>query len=359
MKIIARGQADVKDCQERWTTEDRVFMLSNASYEPSDRIGDGSSNGGSWRAPGVRPQGLPAGLLIAVLALLFAAAPRTTAKNQVVARVWLKDQLGRRVRVPLEPRRIVSLAPSITEIVYALGCGGRLVGVTRFSDYPAAAKKLPKVGTYVHPDLERIVALRPDLCIATKDGNPEVLVKRLQELDIPVFAVNPRNLDEIVQTVGDIGRLLHTDRKSEALAGDMRQRIETVRRLVAKATYRPKVFFQIGVAPMVSAGSGTYIDELIRTAGGRNIAAGPNPYPRFTREQVLAAAPDVIVITSMARGAVFQRVKARWMRWPSLPAVRHQRIHIVDSNLFDRPTPRLVEGLEILARLLHPELFRG
>jgi len=269
------------------------------------------------------------------------------------------DLLGRRVGIPDEPRRVVALAPSITEIVYALEQESRLAGVTRFSDYPAAAARLPKVGSYVHLDLERIVALRPDLCIAVKDGNPKVVIDRLMQLNIPVFAVNPTNLETVIQAVEHIGRLLNTEQKAALIAADMRTRIERVRQQVADVEHRPRVFFQIGLAPIVSVGSATFIHELIETAGGENVARGDVPYPRFSREQVIGLAPDVIIITSMARSAIFEQVKAEWARWKHIPAARNNRIIVQESNLFDRPSPRLVQGLELLVQLIHPQLFGG
>lgn len=129
--------------------------------------------------------------------------------------------------------------------------------------------------------------------------------------------------------------------------------------LVANASHRPRVFFQIGLTPIVAVGTRTFIHELIVLAGGENLSEGPVPYPRFSREQVLALSPEIFIITSMARGASFERVKAEWSKWPDLPAVRNNRILLVDSNLFDRPSPRLVDGLELLLKLIHPELFEG
>lgn len=267
------------------------------------------------------------------------------------------DQLGRTVAVPDEPRRIVSLAPNITEIIFALGQEHRLMGATRYSDFPPEAKKLPKVGSYVHLDLEKIVALKPDLCIAIKDGNPIAVAKRLESLKIPVYAVNPRNLETIMQTVLEIGGLINAEKKADLLVKDMDIRIQKVKSLVTNVAHRPRVFFQIGVSPIVSVGTHTFIHGLIVLAGGTNLAQGPISYPRFSREQVLALSPEVIIITSMARAAVFEQVKAEWNKWPDLPAVRNQRIFLEDSNFFDRPTPRLVDGLELLVRLIHPELF--
>ena len=265
------------------------------------------------------------------------------------------DQLGRPVATPSHPQRVVALAPSITEVIFALDRGARLVGVTRYSDYPPAARSLPQVGSYIHLDLERIVSLEPDLCIAVKDGNPKAVVDRLEAFGIPVYAVNPMNLESVVATVTEIAVLLNAQPEAGILVADLRRRIQTVRDKVAAEPHRPKVFFQIGLAPIVSVGSHTLIDELIVTAGGINATAGPVPYPRFSREQVIALAPDIIIITSMARGAVFESVKKEWEQWPDIPAVRHNRIYLVDSDIFDRASPRLVEALERLAGLIHPQ----
>ena len=268
----------------------------------------------------------------------------------------ITDQLGRHVSVPDKPQRVVSLAPSITEIVFALDQGHRLQGVTTFSDFPPEAVKLPKVGSYVHLDLEKIVALKPDLCIAIKDGNPRVIAQRLESLKIPVYAVDPNNLDTIMKTVLEIGTLLNAKGRANQLVQNMDLRIQKVKSLVAKTTHRPRVFLQIGVSPIVSAGTHTFIHELIVIAGGTNLASGPIPYPRFSREKVLALSPEIIIITSMARSAVFEKVKAEWEKWPNMPAVRNQRIYVENSNFFDRPTPRLLDGLELLIQLIHPEL---
>jgi len=267
------------------------------------------------------------------------------------------DQLGRLVTVPDKPQRVVSLAPNITEIIFAIGQEHRLKGVTMYSDYPPKAAKLPMVGSYVHLDLERIVALKPDLCIAISDGNPTVVAQRLESLKIPVYAVDPRDLNTIMETIIEIGKLLNANKQAKLLVQNMRFRIQRVKSLVAKTAHRPRVFSQIGISPIVSIGTNTFMHELIILAGGINLAAGPVSYPRFSLEQVLALSPEVIIITSMARAAIFEKVKSEWNKWPDLPAVRDKRIFLENSNLFDRPTPRLVDGLELLIRLIHPELF--
>ena len=272
---------------------------------------------------------------------------------------FVTDLLGRKLEVPQNPQRVVALAPSITEIVYALGQQRRLKGVTRFSDYPEAAKQLPRVGSYVHLDIERIPALKPDLCIGVKDGNPLSVVTRLQAMGIPFYAVHPVDLETVMQSIETIGDLLGASQAAVQTTAAMRKRIDRVKTIVTAADSKPRVFVQIGVSPIVSVGSRTFIHQLITLAGGTNIAAGSTPYPRFSREQVISLAPDVMVISSMARATVFDRVKAEWMQWAAIPAVRNQAVFIAPTNIFDRPTPRLVEGLEQMARYIHPRLFTG
>lgn len=288
------------------------------------------------------------------LALALLVTPLLVTRGE--ARL-VRDQLGREILVPDEPKRVVSLAPSITEIVFALGAGHLLQGVTQHCDYPPEAEALPKIGSYVRLDVERIVALKPDLCLGTRDGNPQEAAAKLEAMNIPLYAVNPRDLETVMDTLLEIGRLLHTEQRAEQLVKEMRERIEGVKTRVAKTQERPTVFFQIGIVPIVSVGTNTFIDRLIATAGGRNLAAGSTPYPRFSKEQVVSLKPEVIIITSMTRGQDFEPVRDDWNQWSSLPAVRERRVHIVESDLFDRPSPRLVEGLELLCRLIHPELW--
>jgi iron complex transport system substrate-binding protein len=270
----------------------------------------------------------------------------------------LVDPVGRTVHAPVDPQRVVALAPSITEIVYALGRQDRLQGVSRFSDFPPAALKLPKVGSYTQLDVERIVALMPDLCIGIKDGNPLAVVEQLDSLGIPVFAVNAVDMLSTMKSIQAVGDMLNAGSRAREIVADMRRRIRQVAETANRATAKPRVFVQIGISPIVSVGNGTFINELITLAGGVNVAAGPNPYPRFSMEQVIALAPDVLVISSMARATVFEEVKADWMQWPAIPAVAKRAVFIAPTNIFDRPTPRLVDGLEQMARYIHPQLFK-
>jgi len=261
--------------------------------------------------------------------------------------------------VPENPKRIVSLAPNITELIFALGRGGNLVGVTRHCDFPPEARNLPSVGSYVHLDLERIAALRPDLCLAVKDGNPKATVLRLESLGIPVYAMDPKNLDEVLRTVQELGELIGAAREAERLLKDATERISAVDKALSGIDRRPGVFFQIGGSPIVSAGSGTLIDDIIVRAGGRNLAAGPARYPKFSREEVIALEPEVLFVTSMSGQSESRRALKQWFHWNSMPAAREERIFLVDPNLFHRGTLRLLNGLEILAELIHPERFKA
>jgi iron complex transport system substrate-binding protein len=292
-----------------------------------------------------------------ILALVFVWTAAAAAFAESSDTRLVHDQLGRKVRVPASPRRIISLAPSITEIIFELQQEDRLIGVTRYSNYPDAAAALPSVGSYVRLDLEKIISLEPDLCIAVKDGNPRAVVLRLESLGIPVYAVDPRNLSSIMDTMREIGGLLNAEKIAQDRIQRLQDRVARVQDRVGRAGDAPGVFFQIGISPIVSIGAGTLIDELIERAGGRNLARGDEPYPRFSREQVLMLQPDIIIISSMARSEEFDRVLTEWAQWPDIPAVRNHRVALVDSDIFDRPSPRSVRALESLAALIHPEVF--
>jgi iron complex transport system substrate-binding protein len=269
----------------------------------------------------------------------------------------LTDQTGHKVTLPARPSRIIALAPSAMEIVCALGGRQMLVGRTRFSDHPPEAADLPVVGSYVHLDVEKITALQPDLCIALKDGTPYVTVQTLRRLNIPVFAVINDTLDAIIQSIELLGQVINRQEEATKVVASLTNRIRHVEEKVAQAPTRPTVFYQIDSNPIITAGQGTYINELITLAGGRNVAAAFTGYPRFSMEQALTLIPEIIIIPSMDPSGTWKESAATWQQWTHIPAVRNHRIHQVNSDIFDRPSPRMVDGLEILARILHPECF--
>ncbi len=269
------------------------------------------------------------------------------------------DQVGRKIQVPDDPARVIALAPSITEIVYDLGRQEKLVGATEYSTYPPAAQALPRVGSYVRLDIEKIVALKPDLCLAIKDGNPKHIVDRIVSLGIPVYVINPRNLDQIMDAISRIGSLMGAEESARQLVEVMAKRIEKVRARVKKDRHSPRVFFQIDAEPLFSAGTDTFIHELIVLAGGTNTTAGEVAYPRYSWEDIIVLQPELVLISSMAGGLSPEYLVGSWKKWDQLDAVKNDRIFVVNAELFDRPTPRLVDGLEVIAAIMHPDLFES
>lgn len=287
--------------------------------------------------------------------LIFLLTYSILTVSSVSAREMM-DQVGRAVSVPEQPQRVVSLMPSVTEIVYDLGAGDRLVGATMYATTPQAASELPRVGSYKHLDVEKIVRLHPDLCLAVRDGNPKHIVDRLVEVGVPVFVVDPRTLEEIRESILLLGKLLRVESQAQIMAAEMDSRLSVIDNAVKHIKTLPKVFFQIDAAPIISAGSNTFIDKLLIRAGGINLASGSKPYPRYSWEDILGMQPELVIIASMAGGYTDEQLKAGWQKWPHIPAVKNNRLHVVDADLFDRPTPRLIDGLERLLEILHPEL---
>lgn len=269
------------------------------------------------------------------------------------------DQVGREIYVNGYPQRVISLAPNLTETVFDIGGGDLLKGATQYSDHPEAAKKLPRVGSYVRLDVEKIVLLEPDLCLAVKDGNPRQVIEKLDSIGIQSFVFNQRNINDIIKTVNDLGNLLGLEKEAERLVREMEQRLERVRAVIAAISSRPKVFFQIDAAPIITAGHDTFIHELITQAGGINLAADQQGYPRYSWEDILVMGPEVVIIASMAGGHSPEQLKAQWKKWPQIPAVRDNRLHVVEADLIDRPTPRLLDGLDAFVSIIHPEGGHG
>jgi iron complex transport system substrate-binding protein len=259
--------------------------------------------------------------------------------------------------VPDNPMRVIALAPSITEVIFDLDQEKRLVGVTQYSTHPSEAESLPRVGSYVRLDIEKIVALKPDLCLAIKDGNPKHIIDKIVSLGIPVYVIDPRNLLQIMDTITRLGSLLDAEKAAADLVADMEKRIGQVQSLVKKTRNKPRVFFQIDAEPLFSVGNNTFIHELIELAGGINTAAGKEPYPRYSWEDILVLQPEIVLISSMAGGFAPEDLVKSWNKWHQLSAVINEQIFVVDADLFDRPTPRLVDGLEAIAAIIHPELF--
>jgi iron complex transport system substrate-binding protein len=268
-----------------------------------------------------------------------------------------EDELGRRVIITKTPNRIVSLAPNITEILYALDLSHRIAGVTTFSDYPKEAKQKPKVGSYVNLNIEKIISLRPDLIIGTYGGNPKAKVLRLEELGFPVYVTRTENVEQMLGTIEDIGMITDTTQKATILISTLRRRINAVTDRVKNAS-RPLVFLEINAKPLITVGADSFHNEVITLAGGKNLAADSHArYPQYSLEDVVKRSPEIILISTMDRAGLFEQQKTQWMRWENIRAVQNNMIYFIDSDLVDRASPRIVDGLEEMARLIHPTLF--
>jgi iron complex transport system substrate-binding protein len=271
------------------------------------------------------------------------------------ATLKLKDEVGREVTFPFPPKRIVSLAPNITEILFSLGLDEEVVGVSIHCNYPEKAKDRVRVGSYISIDFERVISLRPDLVIATGAGNPREMVERLERLGFPTYAIFPKRFDDVLQSIRHLGQVVAKEKEALSIIESMQRRKERVIERT-KNLSRPKVFLQIGEAPIVTVGKGSFGDDLIRLSGGENIAGNDREmYPRLGMEEILKRSPEVILISSMNPRGDYEKAFREWERWKMIPAVKQGRIYLIDSDLIDRPSPRIIEGLEEMARLIHPE----
>lgn len=293
-----------------------------------------------------------AGSLLLALVIMMTGSGTLNAQTEY----YVRDEIGRSVQIMECPVRIVSMAPNITEILFALGLGNRIAGVTRFCNYPAAARSKPSIGGFVNPSIERIVSLRPDLIIATADGNRKETISRLERLGFPVYVVKPVTVKGILDTIIHIGSITCRQDAARTLAGRLDRRIQRVA-VLTESLKKPRIFVQVGMDPIVTVGNRTVIHEIVTLAGGENVAGGQNiNYPRYGIEAVLAAAPDVIIISTMEWGNNIEQAQAFWRRWPGIPAVRSNRIFYLQADLLHRSSPRLIDGLEQLTRMFHPDI---
>jgi len=275
----------------------------------------------------------------------------------------VKDDLGHPFPLPAEtPRKIVSLAPNITEILFALGLGGRVAGVTRFCDWPEEAKALPRIGGLVDPNVEVIRSLDPDLVIAFR-GNPLRIVERIRKLDLPVFVLDiGRRIDDLFPLIERIGRITRTEDRAAALAGALHRRLQAADEALREIPSRPSVFVLLYGQGLWTCGGESYVDDLIARAGGLNVAAAmPKKWILYKREAIIEDDPDVIFILARST-ADFEAGRDRIVKMPglsSVKAVKAGRIFEIDENAASRFGPRLVEVLVRMAALVHPERFGG
>ena len=266
------------------------------------------------------------------------------------------DDLGRKIFLAKAPKRVISLAPSITEILYAIGLNDEIVGVTEFCDYPPAAKQKSKIG-YAQPNIEAIVALEPDLVLAPRAFLRADLLAKLEQLKVPTFVVDPESFEEIPSRIQTVGRILNRSTAADGVAMAMRQRIAAIRSKI-ETMARVRVLYVLNSQPLMTVGPGSYIHQVINVAGGFNIASQTTvPYPHLNMEAVLKEDPEIIVFPIGQAEGISPAEQHEWLRWSSLSAVKQGRLHQISADILNRPGPRIVEGLETLARIIHPEAF--
>jgi cobalamin transport system substrate-binding protein len=294
--------------------------------------------------------------------ILSACAPAATpAPTATLEPTFLTDGLGRKVEFTGPVLRVVSMAPSNTEILYAIGAGPQLVGRDEFSDYPVEAKSLPSVGGSMGQySYEQIAALKPDLVLAGGINTPEQ-VKALEDLGLKVFYLgNPTTLEEMYVNLETVAKLTGHEADAAALIDSLKVRVKAVDGKLAAATEKPVVFYEIDASDPnkpYTTGPGTFIDLLIARAGGQNLPGLKDAYPQVSLEQIVLANPAVILLGDAQYGTTPQAVAAR-PGWSGIAAVQNSRILPFDDNLVSRPGPRLVDGLEALAKAIHPELYK-
>jgi len=285
-------------------------------------------------------------VLLSIVLVLTACSPTGQTPTQYVF-----DDLGRLVAINGTPQRIVSLAPSNTEILFALGLGEKVVGVTDWCDYPSEALEKEKVGSYDTPDVEKIVALNPDLVLVAYGTTMDV-INNLVGLGLTVFGIKTTDLDDLLDDIRTVGNITGEKVEALALTSEMESRIEAVTDETSELEERPSVFYIVWHDPLWTAGSETFIHELIEKGGGVNMCQNITGYTTISIEEVVARNPEVIIASEWSFEWAMNETSLN-----STDARQNGRIYQGDDDLVQRPGPRLVEGLEWFAYFIHPEIF--
>lgn len=273
------------------------------------------------------------------------------------------DDFGREVTLSKVPQRIISLAPSNTEILFALGLGTKTIGVTKYCDYPPEVLERVKkgdaavIGGFADPSIERIVALNPDLVLAASTLQEKV-VKDLEEKGFTVIVLNPNKVDQILAGIRLVGKICGELARAQNLTDHMQRVIDTVVSKTKNVAYRPRVYYEVWYEPLHTIGPGTWQNELIKMAGGVNIFADAKaPYPIVSPESVIERNPEIIIVPIGYMGGAKTEDFEKRPGWKVISAVKNGRICQMDENTVIRPGPRIVQGLQQLAKLIHPEIF--
>ncbi len=286
------------------------------------------------------------GCLLALLVLGFAGC--STERPQVTDPVFriVQDDLGRSVKLPENVGRVVSLAPSLTESIYAVGAGGKLVGVTTYCNYPDAAKGVEKVGDTQTPNIERLVALKPDVVFVSTASQLEAFMKTLDQQGIAVYVMDAKSISEMIDDLRTLGRLLGAEETSEVLTRNLQTRVEKV-----ESTSGPEasqqVFIQISNEPLFTIGKDSFLTELVQQAGGTSVTAGvPSAYPKLSKETVSAMNPNVVILSDSEDNREPNNALT------NSTAVKTGRVFRINADIISRPGPRLVDALEQIFELI-------
>ena len=307
--------------------------------------------------------------LVLAIALSFLVSCASPPKSETPSPVGITDQLGRAVTLDKPPQRIISIAPSNTEILFALGLADRVAAVTDYCNYPPEAEAKPSIGGFNTPNIEEIVALSPDLVVATSIHEPKI-IPQLEGKGLTILTLKPKTMDEVLEAIALAGRVTGVEEKATELIAGMQQRIKAVTDKTDSLPMeqRPPTCYIVWHDPLMIGGSGTLQDELIEKAGGMNIvgmlsshyAMELNDYAKISLETLTAANPAVIIAGSghgSGGDQTFQYAKTE-SRLRDTEARRNNRIYAIDSDVASRPGPRIVDGLEQFAKFIHPELFK-
>ncbi len=280
-------------------------------------------------------------------------APVTANSKETKYPLTIQDGAGRSVTIPAEPKRIVSIAPSNTELLFAFGKQASLIGRTDFCDYPAAAKQIQSIGGF-EPNLELIISLKPDLILVMGGGVP-FRDQLVNDHKLNVFVVDPQNFEQLYAGIAALGQVVNARDQADRVVGDLKQIVGEITAKVATASARPKVFYEVWHDPLMTTGTGTFIDDMIKMAGGVNAAADTTGWASYSLEQLAAKNPDIL-ITSFDQAPLMKDRKG----WEGLKAVKDGRVYAVaDADTISRPGPRLAVGLKWFAETIHPELFKN
>lgn len=306
-------------------------------------------------------------LIMAIFVLgvaVVGCAPKSAEKPEVSAPapvenentlLTIKDDFGRTVTLEAAPERIISLAPSNTEILYALGLGEKVVGVTSYDDYPAEALEVEKIGDFNGINLEKIVELQPDLVVNYGPGNEEENA-RLEEAGINYVGFEPESIDAVIDTITRIGQLTGASDQAKILADEMSIKRDEILSKIEGAESKT-VFYEIWHEPLMAAGTGSFMDELMTMAGGENIAKdAEGEYPQFDLEQLVERNPEVYLTSADLPEKTVESIIAR-PGFENIEAIMNGNVYVLDANIMSRPGPRIIEALEIIAKAIHPEKF--